>query len=92
MEQAGWFFRSLGSSSCSRSHCTPPHACCARTPAVPEEECIATIHKAVELGCCFLDTSDIYGDGANEELISGCRSNEPMALREYAATVQRDVM
>jgi predicted oxidoreductase len=39
------------------------------THPVPEEECVATIHKAIELGCTFLDTSDIYGDGANEALI-----------------------
>jgi aryl-alcohol dehydrogenase-like predicted oxidoreductase len=34
-----------------------------------EAEAIATIHRALELGITFLDTADMYGSGANEELI-----------------------
>lgn len=34
-----------------------------------EAECIATMHRAIELGMDFLDTSDMYGNGHNEELI-----------------------
>jgi aryl-alcohol dehydrogenase-like predicted oxidoreductase len=34
-----------------------------------EEESIATIHRALELGVDFLDTADVYGEGANEELV-----------------------
>ena len=36
-----------------------------------EAESIATIHRALELGICFLDTSDIYGarPGENETLV-----------------------
>jgi aryl-alcohol dehydrogenase-like predicted oxidoreductase len=34
-----------------------------------EEESIATIHRALELGITFLDTADVYGQGANEELV-----------------------
>src|SRR5207237_5733757 len=29
----------------------------------------ATIHRALELGVNFLDTADVYGQGANEELV-----------------------
>ena len=33
-----------------------------------EDEAIATIHRAIELGVTFLDTADMYGWGANERL------------------------
>ena len=34
-----------------------------------DERSIATIHRAIERGAGFLDTSDMYGQGKNEELI-----------------------
>jgi aryl-alcohol dehydrogenase-like predicted oxidoreductase len=34
-----------------------------------EAEAVATIHRALELGVNFLDTADMYGIGANEELV-----------------------
>jgi aryl-alcohol dehydrogenase-like predicted oxidoreductase len=34
-----------------------------------EAESIATIHRALELGLTLLDTADMYGSGANEQLI-----------------------
>lgn len=34
-----------------------------------EQESIATIHRALDLGCNFLDTSDMYGPYTNEELV-----------------------
>jgi aryl-alcohol dehydrogenase-like predicted oxidoreductase len=37
--------------------------------ATDEQESIATIHRALELGIFFLDTADVYGAGANEELV-----------------------
>ena len=46
---------------------------------------IATIHRAIELGAAFLDTSDSYGRGANEELlaraIEGRRSDVIVATK-----------
>src|SRR3954447_4244371 len=35
-----------------------------------ERESIATIHRAVELGCTFLDTAEVYGPFRNEELLA----------------------
>jgi aryl-alcohol dehydrogenase-like predicted oxidoreductase len=34
-----------------------------------EAESVATIHRALELGCTFLDTADMYGPFKNEELV-----------------------
>src|SRR5205085_3591890 len=34
-----------------------------------EEESIATIHRAVELGVTFFDTADVYGPHTNEQLV-----------------------
>ncbi|MGY1796687.1 aldo/keto reductase [Geodermatophilus sp. SYSU D00525] len=37
--------------------------------AADRDESIATVHRALDLGVTFLDTSDVYGDGHNEELV-----------------------
>src|SRR5215208_4021383 len=34
-----------------------------------EDEAVATIHRARELGCTFLDTAEVYGPFTNEELV-----------------------
>lgn len=35
-----------------------------------DEESIATVHRALDLGMNFIDTSDAYGNGVNETLLS----------------------
>ncbi|MFG1642360.1 aldo/keto reductase [Amycolatopsis sp. NPDC049252] len=34
-----------------------------------EDESIATVHRALDLGVTLLDTANVYGQGANEELV-----------------------
>jgi len=50
-----------------------------------EDEAIATIHRALELGCNFLDTAEMYGPFTNEELvgkaISGRRDDVVLATK-----------
>ena len=37
--------------------------------ATNETEAVATIHRAIDLGCTFLDTADMYGPHTNEQLV-----------------------
>src|SRR6202041_2267178 len=34
-----------------------------------ETESISTLHRALELGCTFLDTAEVYGPYTNEDLL-----------------------
>jgi aryl-alcohol dehydrogenase-like predicted oxidoreductase len=34
-----------------------------------DAESVATVHRALDLGCTFLDTADVYGPYTNEELV-----------------------
>jgi aryl-alcohol dehydrogenase-like predicted oxidoreductase len=36
-----------------------------------DDESVATLERAVELGIDFFDTADVYGVGHNEELVAG---------------------
>src|SRR5881409_419013 len=60
LDQQGLEVSALGLSCMGMSEFYGPH---------DEAESIATIHRALELGINFLDTADIYGMGANEELV-----------------------
>src|SRR5690349_18434442 len=51
----------LGLMGMSQSYGTPEER--------DERESIATIHRAVDLGCTFLDTAEAYGPYRNEELL-----------------------
>jgi aryl-alcohol dehydrogenase-like predicted oxidoreductase len=42
-----------------------------------ERESIATIHRAIELGCTFLDTAEAYGPFRNEELLARALAQRP---------------
>ena len=37
---------------------------------VKDDESIATLHKALDMGVNFIDTADVYGDGRSEKLIA----------------------
>jgi aryl-alcohol dehydrogenase-like predicted oxidoreductase len=44
-----------------------------------ERESVATIHRAIELGCTFLDTAEAYGPYKNEELLGRALAQLPGA-------------
>ena len=51
---------------------------------VRDEESLAALHRALDLGVNFFDTADVYGDGRSEQLLAKLRKerNEPF----YVAT------
>jgi aryl-alcohol dehydrogenase-like predicted oxidoreductase len=40
---------------------------------VGDDESMAALHKAVDMGINFFDTADVYGDGHSERLLSRLR-------------------
>src|SRR2546421_4197035 len=51
-----------------------------------EQESVATIHRAIDLGMTFLDTADVYGPFANERLVGGAiagRRNEVVLATKF---------
>jgi aryl-alcohol dehydrogenase-like predicted oxidoreductase len=56
-----------------------------------ESECIRTIERALELGCNFLDTSDMYGPHTNEELVGRAiagRRDEFFVATKFAIRIE----
>ena len=50
-----------------------------------EEESIAVIHKAIELGVTLLDTSDVYGKGRHTR----CQLSLLLSYSQWMLAVQR---
>jgi aryl-alcohol dehydrogenase-like predicted oxidoreductase len=60
--------------------------------AADEQESVATIHRALDLGCNFLDTSDMYGPHTNERLVGRAikgRREEVFLATKFGIKLQR---
>ncbi len=44
---------------------------------VKDDESLAAMHKAIDLGVNFIDTADVYGDGRSERLIARLKRERP---------------
>lgn len=45
--------------------------------AVDDQQSMATLHKALDLGINFFDTADVYGDGHSERLLARLKRERP---------------
>jgi aryl-alcohol dehydrogenase-like predicted oxidoreductase len=51
---------------------------------VDDQESMASLHRALDLGVNFFDTADVYGNGRSERLLARLRRERPEAF--YVAT------
>ena len=54
--------------------------------ATNDDESVAALHKALDLGCNFIDTAQVYGDGHSEQVISKALSARKAGQRVFIAT------
>jgi aryl-alcohol dehydrogenase-like predicted oxidoreductase len=47
--------------------------------AVDDQESLAALHRAVDLGVNFFDTADVYGDGHSEQMLAQLKRARPAA-------------
>ncbi|MDY0748475.1 aldo/keto reductase [Paucibacter sp. R3-3] len=52
---------------------------------VNDDDSMAALHKALDMGVNFIDTADVYGDGRSERLIARLRKERP-SDKFYVAT------
>jgi aryl-alcohol dehydrogenase-like predicted oxidoreductase len=45
--------------------------------AVDDRDSLAALHRAIDWGCNFIDTADVYGDGHSERLIAQLKRERP---------------
>ncbi|MGD1058513.1 MAG: aldo/keto reductase [Solirubrobacteraceae bacterium] len=60
--------------------------------ATDEDEALQTIHRALDLGCNFLDTSDMYGPHTNERLVGRAikeRRDEVFLATKFGIKLER---
>ncbi|HVW44666.1 MAG TPA: aldo/keto reductase [Amycolatopsis sp.] len=58
-----------------------------------DEESVATIHRALELGVTLLDTANVYGQGDNEELVGRAirdRRDQVVLATKFGIATHRD--
>src|SRR6185295_448481 len=44
---------------------------------VDDNDSLAAMHQAIDYGCNFIDTADVYGDGHSERLIARLKRERP---------------
>ncbi|KAJ2524307.1 hypothetical protein GGI11_000913 [Coemansia sp. RSA 2049] len=60
--------------------------------SVDDEESVKVLNHAIDIGCTFWDTSDVYGVGHNEKLLSRVlkeRRNEVFLCTKFGTTVRQ---